>query len=89
MYQVPVTTLKLSDMIGAHIEYAYTQNLDGSPDMIETGIIKSIKELPSGNLELYVVPDNENRMPKYRIAEMHLLRYIVVEDGKVKTAKIA
>lgn len=71
-----VTTLSLSDMIGAHIEYAYTQHLDGTADMIETGTIQSVRELKNGKLELFVVPDNDKRMAKYRIAETHLLRYL-------------
>lgn len=76
MYQSPVTDLNLSAMLGARIEYAYTQRLDGTPDMIETGTIASVKELKNGALELYVKPDNPARMSKYRIAETHLLRYL-------------
>lgn len=79
----PVTNLNLSDMIGAHIEYAYTQNLDGSADMVETGTIQSVKQLRDGRLEMFVVPDNAARMPKYRVAEDHLLRYIHSENVKV------
>lgn len=76
MYQSPVTDLNLSAMMGARIEYAYTQHLDATPDMIETGTIQSVKELKNGALELYVTPDNPLRMSKYRIAEQHLLRYL-------------
>lgn len=65
----------LDDMIGAHIEYIYAEPY-GYPAMVETGTIKSLKELRDGRLEIYVIPDNPKRMPKYRIAEDHLLRYI-------------
>lgn len=72
----PVTTLNLSNMLQARIEYVQTQNLDGSPDIIGTGVIQSVKELRDGRLEMYVVPDDSRLMAKYRIAEDHLLRYI-------------
>jgi hypothetical protein len=72
----PVTSLNLYDMVNAAIEYVYTQNVDGSPDMIETGTIASVKELRDGRIEMYVVPDNASRMTKYRIAETHLVRYM-------------
>lgn len=77
---VPVTSLNLSHMLGARIEYAYTQHLDGSPDMVEVGKIASVRELRDGRLEMYVIPDNANRMPKYRIAESHLLRYLYTQS---------
>lgn len=89
MFSSPVTILNLSDMLQARIEYVYTQNLDGSADITETGTIQSVKELKDGRLELYVVPDNDKRMAKYRIAEDHLIRYIHAENGKVKTAIVA
>lgn len=82
--QSPVISLNLSDMLQARIEYVYTQNLDGIPDMIETGTITAVKELRDGRLEMYVVPDNANRMPKYRIAEEHLLRYLHGENTGVR-----
>lgn len=72
----PVTKLDLSEMLHAHIEYVYTENMDGSPDMIETGTITAVNELRDGRLQMHVVPDSANRMPKYRIAEDHLVRYI-------------
>ncbi len=84
-----VTTLNLSDMLQARIEYVYTQNLDGSADITETGTIQSVKELKDGRLEMYVMPDNAARMPKYRIAEQHLIRYIHDEKVEVIAAQTA
>ena len=85
----PVTSLNLSAMIGAHIEYAYTQNLDGSADLIETGVVQSVKELKNGKLEMFVVPDNANHMAKYRIAEDHLIRYLHEAQTEVRAQQIA
>jgi hypothetical protein len=85
---VTAQDLNLSSMIGATIEYAYTQNLDGTPDMVEVGTIASVRELKGGELEMYVVPQNPNRMAKYRIAETHLLRYVNNVKGVIE-AEIA
>ncbi len=80
----PVTSLSLNDMIGARIKYVYTQHINGTPDMVETGIIQSVKQLGDGRLEMYVVPTNPSRMAKYRIAETHLLKYIHTEVSAQK-----
>lgn len=85
----PVTNLSLADMVNARIEYIYTQRIDGSADMIETGTIQSIKELHDGRLEMYVLPDDSRRMAKYRIAEQHLLRYLPTVKTVIENAVVA
>lgn len=85
---LPVTTLNLSDMVQARIEYIYAEPYAQSP-MIETGTITAVKELKDGRLEMYVVPDNDKRMAKYRIAESHLLRYLHGEDTGVRAQIVA
>jgi len=82
----PVTELNLSAMFQSRIEYVYTRNIDGSADMIETGTITSVNELKNGKLQIYVTPDNPNRMAKYRTAEDDIIRYLHTQQTETVVA---
>lgn len=65
--------LSLEDMVGANIEYVYTKP-SMSPPITEVGTIIALRQV-NGLLHMYVVPHNEDRLPKWR-TEDHFIRYI-------------